>query len=227
MRVRGHGPRDPDGRADQAAGGPLLAEETRRSARTYADGLADIDLDALLALPRGHGALATMTVVRPELQFGVTELDGEDGRVHGLSREAALGALDQRRLLLPASGACSTTSQQDSVLEREPLAAPGRRRRAARLPPRGLLGVHGHLQGRGRAERPVGRGAGRVAGVGVRRVRRRRPEDVRRAPVVTRSAVARMCRRLRCRAGVGPGERVRRCAGPQGAPRRSGARRSR
>jgi len=49
---------------------------------TYADGLASIDLTALLEFHRGHGKLATMTVVRPELQFGVTELDGE-GRVRG------------------------------------------------------------------------------------------------------------------------------------------------
>ena len=44
-------------------------------------------------------ALATMTVVRPHLQWGVAELDG-DGRVDGLRREAAQRALDQRRLLL-------------------------------------------------------------------------------------------------------------------------------
>jgi glucose-1-phosphate cytidylyltransferase len=49
---------------------------------TYADGLADIDLDALLAFHTRHGALATMTVVRPELQFGVTEL-APDGSVRG------------------------------------------------------------------------------------------------------------------------------------------------
>jgi glucose-1-phosphate cytidylyltransferase len=47
---------------------------------TYSDGLADIDLEALLAFHSGHAALATMTVVRPELQFGVTEL-APDGRV--------------------------------------------------------------------------------------------------------------------------------------------------
>lgn len=49
---------------------------------TYADGVADIDLPALLEFHGSHGALATMTVVRPELQFGVTEMDGE-GRVTG------------------------------------------------------------------------------------------------------------------------------------------------
>ena len=60
---------------------PLLAGQQRFCA-TYADGVADIDLDALLAFHERHGALATMTVVRPELQFGVTEL-ADDGRVTG------------------------------------------------------------------------------------------------------------------------------------------------
>ena len=49
---------------------------------TYADGVADIDLDALLAYHVRHGAPATMTVVRPRLQFGVAELGG-DGVVRG------------------------------------------------------------------------------------------------------------------------------------------------
>jgi glucose-1-phosphate cytidylyltransferase len=49
---------------------------------TYADGVADIDLEAELAHHRAHGDLATMAVVRPELQFGVTEI-GEDDRVSG------------------------------------------------------------------------------------------------------------------------------------------------
>jgi glucose-1-phosphate cytidylyltransferase len=45
---------------------------------TYADGLADIDLEALAAFHRGHGDLATVTVVRPRSQFGVAALDEED-----------------------------------------------------------------------------------------------------------------------------------------------------
>jgi glucose-1-phosphate cytidylyltransferase len=49
---------------------------------TYADGVADIDLDALLAYHAGHGAHATMTVVRPELPFGVAQC-GADGVVRG------------------------------------------------------------------------------------------------------------------------------------------------
>jgi glucose-1-phosphate cytidylyltransferase len=41
---------------------------------TYADGVADIDLDALLDFHRQQGAPATVTVVRPNLQWGVAEL---------------------------------------------------------------------------------------------------------------------------------------------------------
>ena len=44
--------------------------------------MADIDLAAELATHRDHGRAATMTVVRPELQFGVTAL-GANGQVTG------------------------------------------------------------------------------------------------------------------------------------------------
>jgi glucose-1-phosphate cytidylyltransferase len=47
---------------------------------TYADGVADVDLGALLEFHHAHGGLATLTVVQPTLQFGVAELDRE-GRV--------------------------------------------------------------------------------------------------------------------------------------------------
>jgi glucose-1-phosphate cytidylyltransferase len=42
---------------------------------TYADGVADIDLEALVACHRGHGRLATVTVVRPRTQFGIADID--------------------------------------------------------------------------------------------------------------------------------------------------------
>ena len=44
---------------------------------TYADGVADLDLRDLLRFHHEHGATATMTVVRPRLPFGVTELNGD------------------------------------------------------------------------------------------------------------------------------------------------------
>jgi len=47
---------------------------------TYGDGLADIDIRALLDFHRAHGKLATVTTVRPISRFGVPEIGGE-GRV--------------------------------------------------------------------------------------------------------------------------------------------------
>ena len=55
--------------ADQLGGETFCA--------TYADGVADIDLDGLLDFHREQGALATVTVVRPNLQWGVAELSGD------------------------------------------------------------------------------------------------------------------------------------------------------
>jgi glucose-1-phosphate cytidylyltransferase len=58
--------------------GELLG--ARSFCATYADGVADIDLRGLIRAHRAHGRLATMTVVRPRLPFGVAEL-GADGHV--------------------------------------------------------------------------------------------------------------------------------------------------
>ena len=48
---------------------------------TYGDGVADVDLDALLAFHRSHGKLATMTAVQPEGRFGALDLQ-ENGQVN-------------------------------------------------------------------------------------------------------------------------------------------------
>ena len=48
---------------------------------TYGDGLADIDVTALIGFHRSHGRLATVTAVKPPGRFGALELDG--GRVTG------------------------------------------------------------------------------------------------------------------------------------------------
>ena len=43
---------------------------------TYGDGLADVDLKALLAFHRSHGKLATVTSARPPARFGAIRLKG-------------------------------------------------------------------------------------------------------------------------------------------------------
>lgn len=44
---------------------------------TYGDGVADIDIHALLAFHRAHGRLATVTAVRPPSRFGGLAFDGD------------------------------------------------------------------------------------------------------------------------------------------------------
>lgn len=53
----------------------------QRFALTYGDGLANLDLEALLHFHERHGKLATLTAVQPGSRFGVMELDN-DGTVN-------------------------------------------------------------------------------------------------------------------------------------------------
>jgi len=96
-----------------------LTEEERFCA-TYADGVANIDLAALLNFHSQHGALASMTVVRPELQFGVTELDGADGRVTGFREKPRSEHWINGGFFCMQKDALNYL-ESDSVLEREPL----------------------------------------------------------------------------------------------------------
>jgi glucose-1-phosphate cytidylyltransferase len=86
---------------------------------TYADGLADVDLAELLRFHSGHSALATLTVVRPELQFGVTELDG-DGLVRGFREKPRSEHWINGGFFCLRAGVLDYL-QLDSVLERAPL----------------------------------------------------------------------------------------------------------
>jgi glucose-1-phosphate cytidylyltransferase len=86
---------------------------------TYADGVADLDLRALLAFHRDHGALATMTVVRPELPFGVTDLAG-DGAVTGFRDKPRSELWINGGFFCMEPGVLERL-HEGSVLEREPL----------------------------------------------------------------------------------------------------------
>jgi glucose-1-phosphate cytidylyltransferase len=85
---------------------------------TYADGLADIDLTALVARHRSSGALATMTVVRPELPFGIAMLD--EDRVTGFREKPRAEQWVNGGFLVLEPGALDYLFG-DAVLEREPL----------------------------------------------------------------------------------------------------------
>ena len=66
---------------------PFVGNET--CMLTYGDGVADIDLDALLAFHRAHGKLVTVSAVRPAARFGELKLDGD--RVESFQEKPQLG----------------------------------------------------------------------------------------------------------------------------------------
>jgi glucose-1-phosphate cytidylyltransferase len=86
---------------------------------TYADGVADVDLGALLDFHQSHGRLATVTVVQPHLQWGVAEL-GEDDRVKGFVEKPRSEHWINGGFFCFEPGALEYLGE-DSVLEREPL----------------------------------------------------------------------------------------------------------
>jgi glucose-1-phosphate cytidylyltransferase len=94
--------------------------EGGRFCATYADGVARVDLAGLLDFHAEHGRLATMTVVQPELQFGVTELDPRDGRVLGFREKPRSEHWINGGFFCFEPGVLDYL-EQDSVLERDPL----------------------------------------------------------------------------------------------------------
>ena len=98
-----------------------LAEDRLEGAfsLTYADGVADIDLSALSAFHRDGDALATVTVVRPELQFGVAHVD-ENDLVRGFHEKPRVDSWINGGFFC-FEPAVFDYLTEDSVLEREPL----------------------------------------------------------------------------------------------------------
>jgi glucose-1-phosphate cytidylyltransferase len=86
---------------------------------TYADGVADINLAALAEAHRDGGTEATVTVVRPTLQFGVADLS-HDGRVQAFKEKPRLQRWINGGFFCFEPGALAYIDE-DSVLEREPL----------------------------------------------------------------------------------------------------------
>jgi glucose-1-phosphate cytidylyltransferase len=108
---------------DTPTGGRVARLEERLGGEgfcaTYADGVADVDLGALLDFHQGHGDLATLTVVRPHLQWGVAEL-GEADRVAGFVEKPRSEHWINGGFFCFEAGALEYVDE-NSVLERQPL----------------------------------------------------------------------------------------------------------
>ena len=132
---------------------------------TYGDGVADVDVARADRLHRAHGALATMTAVRPSARFGARRARRRAGdRVLGEApagdgrRSTAASSSSSRRVIDRIDG--DATSGRATCCRRWP-----RDGRARRLPARRLLAAHGHAAGARAAGGPVAAGRGAVEGV--------------------------------------------------------------
>jgi len=88
---------------------------------TYGDGVADVDVTALIAHHRSHGRLATMTAVTPPGRFGAVELT--QGRVTRFVEKPAAG--DGQTInggfFVLSPRVCDFIAGDDTIWEHEPL----------------------------------------------------------------------------------------------------------
>jgi glucose-1-phosphate cytidylyltransferase len=101
---------------------------------TYGDGVADVDLEALLAHHREHDTLATVTAVHPPPRFGALEIN--DGRVTRF-REKPMEGQDRINggFFVMEPPVLDLLTGDECVLEAEPLAT---------LAARGQLSAYEH-----------------------------------------------------------------------------------
>jgi glucose-1-phosphate cytidylyltransferase len=87
---------------------------------TYGDGLADIDLAALLAFHAAHGGIGTVTGVQPHSQFGELAIDGD--LVRGFAEKPKVSSVINGGFFVFRRAFLDYLDDDDAcVLEREPM----------------------------------------------------------------------------------------------------------
>lgn len=86
---------------------------------TYGDGVADVDIGALLAFHESHGRLATVTTVRPPSRFGVMDL-AAGGQVERFREKPQADGSVNAGFFVFEPGVIDYLDD-DSVLEQKPL----------------------------------------------------------------------------------------------------------
>jgi glucose-1-phosphate cytidylyltransferase len=93
---------------------------------TYGDGVADVDLTALLEVHRAHGRLATVTAVQPLGRFGALQIDESDStapEVRGFQEKPqGDGAWVNGGFFVLEPSVLDRIAGDDTAFEREPLA---------------------------------------------------------------------------------------------------------
>jgi glucose-1-phosphate cytidylyltransferase len=97
---------------------PYLGDET--FCLTYGDGVADLDITALVSHHREQGRLATVTAVSPPGRFGALELDGD--RVQRFAEKPrGNGAWINGGFFVCETAVCEAIAGDDTSWEGEPL----------------------------------------------------------------------------------------------------------
>jgi len=87
---------------------------------TYGDGLADLDLGALLRFHKSHGRFATVTAVKPPGRFGALTLEGDSIRVFQ-EKPAGDGGWINGGFFVLSPRAIDSIRDDQTVWEREPM----------------------------------------------------------------------------------------------------------
>jgi glucose-1-phosphate cytidylyltransferase len=87
---------------------------------TYGDGVADVDIRALVAFHREQGRLATVTAVQPPGRFGAIDLDG-NAITRFSEKPIGDGSWINGGFFVLEKAAIDTVQGDDTVWEREPL----------------------------------------------------------------------------------------------------------
>jgi glucose-1-phosphate cytidylyltransferase len=88
---------------------------------TYGDGLADVDLGALVRFHRGHGKLATVTAVQPQSRFGILELGSGDAVRSFAEKPQLEGWVNAGFFVFEPRALDYLSTDEGCILEREPL----------------------------------------------------------------------------------------------------------
>ena len=97
---------------------PYIGNETFML--TWGDGVADIDLERLLAFHRSHGKMATLTAVRPPARYGHLELEGDEIKEFSEKPQTGEGWINGAFFVLEP-GVFDYIDGDETVWEKEPL----------------------------------------------------------------------------------------------------------
>jgi glucose-1-phosphate cytidylyltransferase len=87
---------------------------------TYGDGVANVDVAALVRFHRAHGRVATVTAVRPPSRFGGLELDGDQVREFSEKPQTGVGWINGGFFVFEP-GVLDYIDDDQAILERDPL----------------------------------------------------------------------------------------------------------